>query len=414
MDDKQTGLLSKSLALVLILGLGTGFLILQSLLHDVSMIITLSVMGLTAFACLIIILAARPSATTDMALPVREEEPPSLPAASEAIVAALPDPVLLIDDKDCIIEANPAAQNLLPLLKARQALSLTLRDPDILNGLERVQHSGEPFIVEYKDPSPAKRVFEIRMALALQTPRRVVMLMRDVTEARRIQNMRSDFIANASHELRTPLASMLGFIETLQGPARNDAKAREKFLIIMRDQALRMKRLITDLLSLSHIEMKEHKIPEQALDLKPLIGEVLEALQPLMDEYKAQIQYTPPQDSLLIQGDRDELIQVFQNLIENAIKYGGGEIRIACEDQASKVVFSVQDQGQGIAPEHIPRLTERFYRVNNHDGRKREGTGLGLAIAKHIINRHRGQLLIESRLKQGSRFSVSFPNLNIG
>jgi two-component system, OmpR family, phosphate regulon sensor histidine kinase PhoR len=420
MAEEQDHVVTKNLALKLTFVLGIGLLIMESLRHGFSNTDLLLILALVGTAWAFIVYSARSfpespvndqDASPSISAPL-VKEPDPLPSASSAIVAALPDPVLLIDDKYHILEANPAAQTVLPLLKARQALSLTLRAPDILKGIEQVQQTGEPVIVEYQDPSPTKRMFEIRMALATQTPRTVVMLMRDVTEARRIQNMRTDFIANASHELRTPLASMLGFIETLQGPARNDSKARDKFLIIMRDQALRMKRLINDLLSLSRIEMKEHVVPQDNLDLSPLVQEVLEALQPLAQEYGANIQYKPLQKSAHILGDRDELTQVFQNLVENAIKYGGGEIKVTLACHASTTVFSVHDQGHGIEAEHIPRLTERFYRVNSDYAPQREGTGLGLAIAKHIINRHRASLTVESQLGKGSCFSVSFPALN--
>jgi len=228
--------------------------------------------------------------------------------------------------------------------------------------------------------------------------------------------MRADFVANASHELRTPLASLSGFIETLQGPARDDAAARERFLDIMKGQAARMARLIDDLLSLSRIERNLHIPPETEVDLVLIVRQVVDALQMLARERKVEVAFDGAEDSLVVRGDRDDLYRVFENLVENALKYGaaGKRVRLGMRreplpgDQADAVV-SVQDFGAGIAPEHLPRLTERFYRIDVGKSRAEGGTGLGLALVKHILNRHRGRLAIESTLSAGSTFSVHLP-----
>ncbi len=242
-----------------------------------------------------------------------------------------------------------------------------------------------------------------------------LLTLRDLTEARRVERMRADFIANASHELRTPLASLLGFIETLQGSAHSDARARDKFLAIMREQGRRMARLIDDLLSLSRIEQKQHVRPEAAVDLSQAARHVADTLAPLARELGVEISLTAD-EPVLVTGDRDELVRVAENLIENAIKYGGrpeepGEdrVEVSVAKTGKEGWLAVRDFGRGIAPEHLPRLTERFYRIDAGQSRARNGTGLGLAIVKHILARHRGRLTIASRPEQGSTFTAIVP-----
>jgi two-component system phosphate regulon sensor histidine kinase PhoR len=242
-----------------------------------------------------------------------------------------------------------------------------------------------------------------------------MLFFRDLTSARRLEAMRVDFVANASHELRTPLASLLGFIETLQGPARNDPTARERFLEIMRGQAQRMTRLIDNLLSLSRIEMRAHVPPQGVVDLRSVVSHITDALSTMAAERGVRIELSLPNEPLQIQGDRDELLRVAENLIENAIKYGesGGRIEVSLaregEETAPVVRLTVQDFGPGIGAEHLPRLTERFYRVDVAQSREKGGTGLGLAIVKHIVNRHGGQLSIASEPGEGATFTVTFP-----
>jgi two-component system phosphate regulon sensor histidine kinase PhoR len=240
-----------------------------------------------------------------------------------------------------------------------------------------------------------------------------------LTEQDRLGQMRSDFIANASHELRTPLASLRAFVETLQGPARDDANARTRFLQLMALQAERMTRLIDDLLSLSRVEMRVHLPPRGIVELNETASYVCQSLEPVAEAAKTKVAFTRQEAPARIRGDREEVVQVLQNLIQNAIKYGreGGtiDVRVGRDpprgSAVAKVWVSVTDEGQGIAPEHLPRLTERFYRVNAASSREKGGTGLGLAIVKHILNRHRGELRIASRLGAGSTFTASFEEL---
>jgi len=232
--------------------------------------------------------------------------------------------------------------------------------------------------------------------------------------------MRADFVANASHELRTPLAAVSGFIDTLKGHARDDAEARDRFLDIMSVEAGRMRRLIEDLLSLTRIELNEHVRPSGKVSLEAIIREATAALNPLaqIDDISLEVSVAP--NLAMVTGERDELIQLFQNLIHNAIKYGrpGGHVWITLASAqaqggrgtVSMVSATIKDDGEGIASDAIPRLTERFYRVDVKRSREKGGTGLGLAIVKHIVNRHQGRLTIESRAGEGSTFTVSLPS----
>jgi two-component system phosphate regulon sensor histidine kinase PhoR len=227
--------------------------------------------------------------------------------------------------------------------------------------------------------------------------------------------MRADFVAYASHELRTPLASLSGFVETLQGSAKSDPVARDRFLDIMAEQARRMSRLIDDLLSLSRVELNEHLHPQNVIDLVPIVGHVCDTLSPLARERGVDLVVNRTADQLPVLGERDELIRLFENLVENALKYGASGKRVEVtmgmtqSGESGEAVVAVRDFGPGIAPEHLPRLTERFYRVDVETSRAAGGTGLGLAIVKHIVARHRGRLAIESETGEGAVFTVGIP-----
>ncbi|KQP09951.1 PAS domain-containing sensor histidine kinase [Methylobacterium sp. Leaf99] len=342
-------------------------------------------------------------------------------SVAEALLANIPDPVILVDRRAVVIEVNPAARALLPALKLRHPLSFALRAPDVLDGIEEVLRTGAPLKTLYTTRVPTERAFEVQIG-ALPMPDgpaggqpNVVLFLRDLTSARRLEAMRVDFVANASHELRTPLASLLGFIETLQGPARNDAPARERFLAIMKTQAHRMTRLIDDLLSLSRIELREHVAPTKPVDLAGIARQMVNTQEPLARERGVELTLEA-EGVHRLPGERDELLRVVENLVENAVKYGasGGRVVVSVErdempPRRARIVLSVRDEGPGIAPEHIPRLTERFYRVDVASSRDQGGTGLGLAIVKHIVNRHRGRLVIESAPGAGTTVRAFFP-----
>ena len=288
--------------------------------------------------------------------------------------------------------------------------------PDIFDAMARVRASGRPETVNWRERVPVERVFDVRVALLQRSSddQALALALVDLTEARRVERMRADFVANASHELRTPLASLLGFIETLQGAARDDARARDRFLAIMREQAQRMARLIDDLLSLSRIEQTLHVRPETPVDLCSVVGHVADTLGPMAAEYGVEMALSLPARAM-VSGDHDELVRVVENLVENAIKYGaagpgaGQPVAIGVTVEAANARLSVRDKGPGIASEHLPRLTERFYRVDPGQSRLKGGTGLGLAIVKHIVARHRGRLEIESRPGEGACFFVTLP-----
>ncbi|MCB1541866.1 MAG: PAS domain-containing protein [Rhodoblastus sp.] len=339
-------------------------------------------------------------------------DPNESPATSavEALVNALPDPVFVVGTDMRVAAVNPATGRLLPALRKNDLLVRGLRAPDVLDAIARVFKTGQAQSTVWLDRFPIERHFEIHLAPAQFGANRVcVVALRDVTESRRIERMRSDFVANASHELRTPLASVLGFIETLQGPARNDEAAREKFLGIMAEQARRMARLVGDLLSLSRIEQNLHIRPSAAIDLRAIAVQIVDGLRALADESGVELRLAPG-PAVVVLGDRDELLRLAENLIENAVKYGApSPVDVTVEIRDGQGAFVVVDHGPGIAAEHLPRLTERFYRVDAGASRAKGGTGLGLALVKHIVAHHRGRLTIESELGKGATFTVLLP-----
>ena len=271
-------------------------------------------------------------------------------------------------------------------------------------------NEGQSLAAEITMPGPMNRNYS-----ALVEPlgkQGALIVLHDLTPVRMGERMRADFVANVSHELRTPLSSLLGFVETLRGPARDDKDAQDKFLTIMHEQAERMSRLIEDLLSLSRIEMDEHTRPRGQVDLRHVLGNVKDMLSIKSAARHMRVELDIPDWVRPIPGDADQLTQIFQNLIDNALKYGRENTAVevsVTRPSERELTVTVTDHGEGIAPQHLPRLTERFYRVDAARSRQLGGTGLGLAIVKHIVNRHRGHLTVDSRLGEGSRFSVTLP-----
>ena len=343
-------------------------------------------------------------------------------AAVSAVVAGMPDPAVLLDRTGRAIHLNAAAAQLAPALRRNELAQFALRSPEIITALREAIATAEARRATYLDHVPVDRWMELIITpvpvptLFGGADKCMLMTFHDLTPLRRVEEMRADFVANASHELRTPLAALSGFIDTLQGPARDDPRARERFLGIMHIQATRMARLIDDLLSLSRVELSAHVRPDTLVDIVPIIRTVADGLEPLARERQVVIDIDLPEQPVWIAGDREELLRVFENLIENALKYGasGGKVIVSLTMAVSgegvpEVRVMVRDFGPGIAPEHLPRLTERFYRVDVGDSRAQGGTGLGLSLVKHIVNRHRGRLLIESALKNGATFTACFP-----
>ncbi len=335
-----------------------------------------------------------------------------------ALVEAYPEPTLLLSRAGIVLGSNHAVETLLGQPRAGTPVSLTLRAPEVVEAVREAGVSGASRLVAFNLRVPVERSFEAHVLpihfdrdAKAGPPDLVMLVFRDLTQAMLVDQMRADFVANASHELRTPLASVTGFIDTLRGPARDDPVMREKFLNIMSEQARRMSRLIDDLLSLSRIEMNVHRPLEAAVDLVPLTAHVRDSLAPLAHDRGVDIVLEAPSAPVMVRGERDDLIRLIENLVENALKYGTGGKRVELKLRAegSEAVFSVRDFGPGIAPEHLPRLTERFYRVDATQSREQGGTGLGLAIVKHIAARHRGRLSIESEPGKGARFEIRFP-----
>lgn len=399
-----------------------------------------------------LVLLRRPS----LALPISEQNEPDVSAAGAALAAealeALPDPLLVIAGDDAedvgdraIVRANAAAAALLRLPSGGQdhPLHAAIRDPNLLEAIDEALFGRRTQSIDYEPGGAQDRHWSAWVAPlpghGEAEGRLAVLRLRDETDSKRAEMMRVDFLANASHELRTPLASLSGFIETLRGHARDDPAAREKFLSIMAVQAERMTRLVADLLSLSRIELNEHIPPSGKVDLAGAVSDVVDATGPLAARRGIRLKVTREgEGSASVTGDRDQLIQVIQNLTDNAIKYSPDDteveidlrVGIGADDaarvrtpnaaglplltpdrdsQARYVLITVRDHGPGLARETMPRLTERFYRVEGQKSGERLGTGLGLAIVKHIVNRHRGGMTVESIVGEGAAFGVYLP-----
>ncbi len=383
---------------------------------------------------------------TPEALPVRDVDDAEgiTKARAQIMLENLPIPVLLIGGGGRIEIANPAARAFLGLGAATGHLSAVLRQPQVLEAVSAALRGKTVEPVEYSLMAPVEshvRAFVAPLASEEDPslPWRAMLVLSDETSIKRADRMRADFLANASHELRTPLASLAGFIETLRGHAKDDPEARERFLGIMFDQTERMQRLINDLLSLSRVEMDEHVRPSGRADMEAIIEDVVDVLRPQIAEKSIELSLDVMPAEVV--GDRDQLLEVVMNLVENAIKYSraGSSVVITLSsdlsrdqaerpglilgDEASRLTLAapvseagdryaavrIRDGGKGIERRNLPRLSERFYRVDGQKSGPREGTGLGLAIVKHIVNRHRGGFTVESRPDAGSVFSVFFP-----
>ncbi|TYO91211.1 sensor histidine kinase [Oceanicella actignis] len=355
--------------------------------------------------------ASDPAPDSDTApSPPRAGPPPAPPEGRDAL-EAVPVALLAIDRAGRIAFANAAARALVPRAAPGVHHAACFRHPEFVAALKDTLRDGAPRAVEFAMHSGPGRWLRAHLS---KDEGGALCALEDRTRDVRAQQMRTDFVANASHELRTPLASIMGFIDTLSGPARDDPEAQARFLAIMRAQAERMSRLVDDLLSLSRIELDEHVPPSGRLDLHAAAREAAAAFEPMARARGVTIELAAPEPGPVVRADRDQLAQALGNLIENALKYGGGKpvrVRPAPADplRPRMAGICVEDQGEGVAREHIPRLTERFYRVSVKRSRDQGGTGLGLAIVKHIMTRHRGELQIESAPGRGSRFTLWLP-----
>jgi two-component system phosphate regulon sensor histidine kinase PhoR len=374
----------------------------------------------------------------------RMGEPPPF----AGLVNALPDPIVVISalEPDDVtsrryIFANAAARDLLRIERPEGLLVNAIRDPEVLEAVDKALFAARDAECIYESggvQTLTLRGYARPLGLALDGRKLALLVFRDETEMRQVERTRADFLANASHELRTPLASLSGFIETLRGHAKDDPAARERFLSIMQAQAGRMSRLIDDLMSLSRIELGEHIAPADLVDLAGCVSDVLDASGPIAAQRGVSLKAKlPRKGSAKVAGDRDQILQVIQNLVDNAVKYspdgasvevvlqaglspdaanapsrpGAARLPLLAPDTpaAAYAALRVSDRGAGIPREHLPRLTERFYRVEGQKSGERSGSGLGLAIVKHIVNRHRGGLTVESSVGRGTTFTVYLP-----
>ncbi len=333
----------------------------------------------------------------------------------ERVLDAVPEPLFVVDIRQDVTHANQAAEALVGPSIVGRTLAEAFRQPELLDGVETVLSGAAPEAsVDFEAGSAQGRSYRAiigRLERVGGGGEAAVMTLHDLTAIRRLEALRADFVANASHELRTPLASLVGFIETLEGPAKYDPEAQAKFLGIMREQANRMTRLVQDLLSLSRIELDEHSPPGHTDDLESLLAAIVAQLGPVAAARPATLEFSCATPLPAVMGEPDLLQQVFQNLIENGVKYGksGGVVTITAAATPDGASITITDQGEGIPAAHIPRLTERFYRVDVARSRNLGGTGLGLAIVKHILNRCRGELSITSKTGEGSSFTVWLP-----
>jgi two-component system phosphate regulon sensor histidine kinase PhoR len=329
------------------------------------------------------------------------------------VLPGLPLPAMLVRQDDRILACNASALALLGEGVIGRHPAMAVRAPGVLEAIGSVAQGGEGvqvarMILRREGP---EQVFQV--TVSAQGEGMVLCVFRDVSEEEKAGAMRRDFVANVSHELRTPLTALMSFIETLKHAAKDDPKARDMFLGIMEQEAGRMNRLVRDLLHLSQVEANERVRPREPVAVRPLLESVIASLRPVAERTGDTVVLEG--EGATVPGDADQLTQIFTNLIENALKYGaeGQEVRVTLSHEETvrgpAVRVEVADQGEGIDAVHLPRLTERFYRVDTHRSREMGGTGLGLAIVKHIVSRHRGWLKIESDPGQGSRFSVILP-----
>ncbi|MEM9124476.1 MAG: ATP-binding protein [Pseudomonadota bacterium] len=338
-------------------------------------------------------------------------------------VSAVPMPALVVDQTERIIAANSDAKTLLGQNIQGRHFATILRQPQVIEAMEQSLSTKGPAVTRHLSNDGAQdTTFEVQCrymnGIGAVSGGAVMAVFHDVTHLEQASQMRRDFVANVSHELRTPLTALMGFIETLRGPARDDATARDRFLQIMTDEANRMNRLVGDLLSLNRVESQERVRPREQVDLTAVLRSTMTSLRPLAEDAGVGLSLDAPQSPELVTGDSDQLRQVFTNLIENGIKYGGDgssvDINVTSSERDAAmrgpaVQVQIIDRGPGIDAAHLPRLTERFYRADSHRSRQLGGTGLGLAIVKHIVNRHRGRLRMDSELGKGSVFTVILP-----
>ena len=400
--------------LILKLAFGTGLALVVAIAANRFGFSNFQILSLMIAALMLGYLVPRSFAFAPNSEKTVSQQPPQTSLTALDVLHVFPNPGIIFDAQGLAMIVNPAAKQAFRGLDTGIGFNQWFRDTAMLNAFGTVKSTGKPMSIELLEKRPLERVFRVEIAAIDSARNAILMVFLEHTEALRVDRMRADFIANASHELRTPLTAVTGFLETLQGPARNDVINRDRFIVLMLEQTQRMARLIDDLLSLSRFETQSAPSKLQKVDLGLLAGTTVDALAGLASANDVKIENQLEPDTVTVDGDPDELTQVLQNLIENAVKYGasGGRIEVGLtKPNLREHGFFVRDFGAGIPSEHIPRLTERFYRVDIEASRQQKGTGLGLAIVKHILSRHRARLVIESRQGEGSTFTVLFPSV---
>ena len=338
----------------------------------------------------------------------------------KGLLNILPSPYILIDRNGRLTFINAEAKSIVPDSQIGSHISNVFRSPVFLSAVENAILKDNEKILSFEIETPQFRqlkahIFFISSSKIPNSFNDIFIQFTDESTHIRSEKIRTDFVANASHELRTPLTSIMGYIETLQGHAKKDVKMQKVFLDLMNKQAGKMERLISDLMSLSRLEIDELKPISSTCSVKEIIEELVNSLKPLSVDNNVSLSFKIPKNFSSVIGDPSQLRQLFSNLIENAIKYSGkkSKVNIYISKEKNKDMFGVvvEDNGHGIAPEHLSRLTERFYRANSSAEIEKEGTGLGLSIVKHILIRHRGKLQIDSKLGKGSKFIAWLPKM---
>ena len=332
------------------------------------------------------------------------------------IINQIDDLILIVDKFKNIKFFNNSAKKKFGENNLNKHVATLLRVPDLLQNIDLVLSKKETITMDLELSSPSFQFFKVHLFSGptsfVDDPDSVILFLKDLTDIIKAQRFKSDFVANVSHELKTPLVSIKGFLETISGHAKDDLEAQKKFIPIMLEQADRMESLIKDLLSLSRIELEEHIQPQDKVNLKEILSNVEDIHQKNLKsfEFKNNIK-----DDFFIKGDHEKLIEVFSNIIDNSIKYSekNKKIEINCGQGNGKVIgdsytVSIKDNGIGIPTEQLPRITERFFRVDAAKSKKVGGTGLGMAIVKHIVNQHRGELEIKSEAQNGTEIKVHF------
>ena len=339
-----------------------------------------------------------------------------------SILDSFPDPIVIVDQNRNVLAANFPARELIGNDYLGLDLSMSIRDPNVLTSVSKTLESGQDELIEVFFPVPFSRTFNLRVINLSPSSihkAEAILIFQDITATKRSEQMRVDFIANASHELRSPLAALLGFIETLRGSASDDREAQKKFLAIMQSEAERMTNLIDDLLSLSQVEFTEHLQPIQDVEVNSILNSAVDSLLGESKKRRIKLDISIDSDIRKVLGDENQLRQVIQNLLDNSLKYADQNSRIKViaknidrvpQSNVSGVSITIKDKSDGIEQNDLPRLTERFYRVDKGRSRSLGGTGLGLAIVKHIVTRHRGHLKIDSKFKEGTIVTVSLPS----